>query len=187
MTDSLLICNRALWRIGHQPLSSLDDPGKTAETCRALYPDLRDALLQAHPWNFAQKRVQLTADVEGPVWGPRHAYTLPPDCLQVEFVNGRRRPPHSREGRHLLSDLSPPIDLRYTARITDPGLFPPLFVETLVARLAAELAEPIAGSSTTREMALREYNGLLTTARSRDAQEDIPQREEHSDWILTRH
>lgn len=167
MPSIIDICNGALRRLGQQPITALDDPIEAARVAKERYPIIRDALLQAHPWNFALKRAALAADL-APAADGRRAYALPADCLALHRVEAGR---WAVEGRRVLADANPPLPILYGARIEDPALYPPLFVEALSSRLAADLAEPLTQSGAAAEARLREHRMILADARTRDAQE----------------
>ena len=74
------------------------------------------------------------------------------------------------EGRVLLTDEST-AKILYIARITDTTLFDSLFVDTLVAKLAADLAYPVTNSLKVQEQMYRLFQLKLSEARSIDGQE----------------
>lgn len=55
------ICKLALTRVGQDPnsLTALADATKEGRLCTVHYEPSRDAVLRAHPWNFAIKRADL--------------------------------------------------------------------------------------------------------------------------------
>ena len=167
MASIIDICNGALRRLGQQPIASLDDPVEAARVARDRYPIIRDALLQAHPWNFALKRAELPADLAAAADG-RPAFPLPADCLALQSAAAAD---WAVEGRRVLASAAAPLPVLYVARIEDATLFPPLFVEALSSRLAADLAEPLTQSTSAADAKLREHRLILSEARTRDAQE----------------
>ena len=80
---------------------------------------------------------------------------------------------NSTEGRVLLTDEST-AKIKYIARITDTALFDTLFVDTLTAKLSAELAYPITGSASLQAQMEKIYQQKLSEARSIDGQEGFP-------------
>ena len=59
----------------------------------------------------------------------------------------------------------------YIARITDTTLFDSLFVDTLITKLASDLAYPVTNSLKVQEQMYRLYQLKLSEARSIDGQE----------------
>lgn len=182
MASVIDICNGALRRLGQPPIASLDDPVETARAAKDRYSIIRDALLQAHPWNFAIRRAALAADI-APAPEGGSAFALPSDCLAVVSVAAAR---WSVEARRVLADAASPLPIAYIARIADPALYPPLFVEALSSRLAADLAEPLTQSGSLGEAKMREHRLILSEARSRDAQESGPMAAPATGWTFAR-
>lgn len=147
------ICNLALGRIGvRQFINDLQNQKTTeAATARVFYEPARDTVLASFPWQFATGRavLALTA-LERTNW--LYVYTLPADCLAARYlvVEGVQEPrpdqraPYGLEndetvGKVLLTDLEA-AELVYTRALEDVNLFPPLFVEALAWKLAADFA-----------------------------------------------
>lgn len=150
------LCNLALVRIGQRgTIDSLDEATVEAEACKVVYGPSRDAVLAEFWWPFATARSgTLAAITDGERDGWDYAYPLPADCIPdgARYIwSGLRDPPlESRipfaieandagDGQILLTDLDE-VSLVYTRAITAPGLFPPLFVQALAWKVAAELA-----------------------------------------------
>lgn len=186
------ICNRALRLARAETLLSLEDDSETARACRALLPELRDEVLRAYPWNFAMARAKLADAEPVPLWGFAHAYPLPEDpyCLRVWSLEGELTSGDvvwRIEGRRLVTDLAPPVSILFIARIVDTALFDPLFTTALAARMAAELAYPLTGSSAKEENAWRLYERSLSEAKRIDAQEGTADPLNALDWLNARY
>lgn len=142
------LVNTALSHLGKGSIRSLEqDSSNAAEHARRLYPQARDAMLESHPWGFAQKIAQLVESGETPLFGYAHAYELPQDFLDiVGFDTGDNCPPprHRISGRLLYADQGAPFYLRYTVREPNVTRFSPLFFRALALRLAADLVGPLA-------------------------------------------
>ena len=80
----------------------------------------------------------------------------------------------------------PDAVLIYTARIEDPTLFDPSFVEALSYRLAADLAISRKDDRATRDMMLRDYQGVLAAATAADARDGTLRADQPPDWIRAR-
>lgn len=189
MASDVSICNRALRVLGVAPITALGEDSKAGSWAQESYADARDGLLAEYPWNFAIKRAALPASTDEPVWGYTYLYPLPSDCLRALNVEGE---PEEQvedwhvEERAIVTEATAPLNIRYIARVTDPAQWSPLFVDALVARLAAEGAFHFTGS-TTREQALREaYRDTVANARRYDAQEGTASGVVASDWLESR-
>jgi hypothetical protein len=89
-----------------------------------------------------------------PAYGFKRAFQLPTDCLRVLYlqdgwcsgwpIHWSSGTPYLVEGRTIVTDAQAPLLFRYVRQITDPTLFDPLFTDTLVAMLAANLCMPLA-------------------------------------------
>lgn len=185
------IVNRALDNLGHQPITSFADDVTGAKLASRSYEQLRDAVLAAHPWNFAIKREALAASATSPVWEYASAYPVPDDylrCLGVENASESYEwKVESIDGSPaILTDLGAPLKIRYIARIEDPTKYSPLFIEALAARLALEWADPITGQTTTQAKMAELYQSKLAEARSIDGQEGTPQKLDVSSWTDSR-
>ena len=188
------IVNQALSALGEARITSLDDPGQNAGLARSLYDSVRDTEITRNSWNFARHRVMLPALSEEPVFGWKHQYLLPPDCLRVmeagpwpqaladDYIAEENRA-WLIEGRNLLTNNGPPLNLIYLRRVDDPGFYPPIFVEVLAAKLALRMAERIAGSNSKRELAAKEYETAIKQAKRLDAIQLPPLRPSDGDWM----
>lgn len=188
------ICNRALDMLGADPITSLDDAIKPARLLKRAFEPVRDATLRAYPWNCAMARATLSALTEAPVFEFAQQYQLPegpnpPYCLRVWRVAGEiegAATPYRIEGRRLLSDDGPPLQLLYIARVTDPAQFDPLLGEAIAARLAADLAYSLTGSTALGQVMLAVYQAKLIEARAVDAREGSPEEITASQWLEAR-
>lgn len=188
------ICNHALDLLGGDPILSLDDDTRAGRLCRRNYERCRDAVLRAYPWNPAIRRAGLPALTEAPLWGFLFQYSLPegpepPACLRVLQLEGEidgRARPYRIEGRRLLSNDGPPLNLVYIGRIADPNEFGPLLADAISARLAAEMSYALTGSSALSETATRSYRDKLAEARAVDAQEGTAEPFAATEWLESR-
>jgi hypothetical protein len=156
MTSVVSICNLALSNIGKDNIETLNEPSAQARACRQFYDHVRDMLLQSYPWRFAGKTLSLAQITNTKLGRWKYAYQRPTDCLKVRWVRPEYSVdepgpqttqeelsyPHGIEGDTIYCNLSPAF-LRYTARVTDPVRFPPLFVEALSWHLATRIAMPL--------------------------------------------
>ncbi len=192
MASDVGIVNNALHKLGVSRITAFTDTSKQGLVANETFADFRDALLRAHPWNFALERVALVADAAAPAWGFDAAYTLPETpnhCLRVLFVEGQNETSGNWtvEGRKILTSLSTPINIRYVKRVTDANLMDAAFRDALSQRLAMEWATTLTHDPTIQADMTELYNGLkLPESRSIDGQEDIPVQLEASEWINAR-
>ena len=176
MATEVSICSNALRRLGDDPITSLTDDTERARLCNAFYVPARDAVLRAHPWNFAITRATLAQLSTTPAYEYAYQYSLPtaPYCLRVlgmEYEDYIFKIENSAtEGRVLLTDEST-AKIIYVGKITDTAKFDSMFIDVLTAKLAAELTYPVTGSVSLQTQMEKIYSAKLSEARSVDGQE----------------
>ena len=79
--SALTVCSDALLLLGAKPISSFNEGTDAANVCDRIYPTLRDSTMQAYPWSFTFKKVQLARTINTPVNQYRYEYQLPSDRL----------------------------------------------------------------------------------------------------------
>jgi hypothetical protein len=185
MASKVGMCNAALTKIGGNAILSLTEATEEGRQCNSRFDETLDFLLQSHPWNFAIHRATLVPITTAPDHEWEYQFLLPtnPYCLKLLFVYLDH--PHKVEGRYILCD-SNAISITYIKRIADVNQLSPIFRELFAMKLAAELAYPIAGSTTKGESLLAEFKQGLRAARSIDAQEGTPDNFRNGSWMTER-
>lgn len=187
MASVVGICNRALALIGEEPITALTDESEAARRCDLLYPDTRDAVLRAHPWNAAVARAELAALSTAPAFGYSHQHSLPSDCVRLLRLKAddRRIEFKVEAGRRVLSDTTP-LQILYVKRIEDPNEFDILLIDAIAARLAHDLAYALAGSASLAGQMWEIYQRKLVEARKADAQEGTAEQFQADEWLDAR-
>jgi len=189
--DATEIANQALVILG---ASSISDITATAEPnaviINTVYAETRDALTRLYQPKFATQRVAIVANITAPTFGRARAYDLP--ALYLALL-----PPYPEdhletldwiiEGSQILSDDSTPLDLRFTAQITDVTKFDPTFVKMLAAALAVECVEKITQSTSKWERANAMFDAALTAARRANSFEQVTPLPPEDGWVHVRH
>jgi hypothetical protein len=193
MISETSICNQALSWIGGSPIESLEDPIQAGRFCKANYPFLRDAVIEARFWSFARVRhVSTVADKPvSPSWGNQFLHSVPVDWLQVFYVYDdphadRQIEGWTREGLTVYADYGT-VYMAGVQRITDTGKFSNLFVQCLAARLAADLAMPIAGDRALQRDMWNLYEVKMAEAAARDGAQGRNQRIRSSTLVDARY
>jgi len=191
MQSPAQICNIALGRVGCQFfINSIDPPdvSQEARVCAMVYNYVLEKALQDFPWPFANK-VVLLQDIGSPLapWGYRYRY--PGDCLTLKrvFPDGgvpvygvasktagvpyRTVSDDTSDARSILCDYSQ-VYADYTARVTNPNLFPPAFVNLLAWGIAAEIATPLSADPKYAQSAAATYKNVLAEAGALSANEN---------------
>lgn len=186
MASKVDICNRALIRLGAKTITSLTEDSKEARLCNIIYDQIRKDILRGHPWNFAIKRVTLTANAnEFPEFDFAYFLALPSDCLRLWTVSDTLHP-FKVEGRNLVADFEE-ADVIYIADITDTEQFDSMFVSLFVLRLAVELGYNLTGSGSIVQMLDAEFRQLRREAKLFDAQEGILDSFDDGSWLYNRY
>lgn len=183
MASEVSICNRALRKIKAQTILNLTASTTEAIECNRLYAELRDELLEAHTWKFATTRAVLAPSASTPLYG--WSYSLPVPADFIRLVSVEYDEDHQLEDGAIMAN-SDALYIKYIYRVTDPNRFSPLFRSALVARLAAELAVPIANDDKARETYIKEYDNLLSSARNSSASQGTPPVLEADLWTRSR-
>ena len=55
MSKDLQVANMALSLLGADPIGDFDESSHNARTCKLWFTQVRDSLLRAHPWKFAEE------------------------------------------------------------------------------------------------------------------------------------
>lgn len=193
MASKVSIANRALTKLGEDRILLLSDDTKPARTMNSMFDDVCDAELRRHRWKFAIKRDALVALAAAPAWGYAFQYPLPADFLGLVQVGERyvrasdkSAAPWSVEGRKILTSMAAPLRIRYTARVDDPTLYDPLFVEVLACKLALEACETLTQSGTKQQAAEQAYKFALSEAVRQDAIENPPDELLQGSWLDAR-
>lgn len=171
------ICSRALLKVGARTISSFDEGNLEAEVAANLYPIVRDALLSAHPWNFAITFEDLPRLAEAPKADFDGAFALPNDCLRVLSagpLGASRGLVYRVIGRALYANASA-VTVSYVGKPSEE-IFPAFFDMVLIAQLAAEFCIPLT-ENTSRWESLRQFaEAEFRRAKLIDSQEETPPR-----------
>ena len=68
------------------------------------------------------------------------------------------------KGRKIATDIEPPLNVVYLARVVDPAQWDSLFVDALIAKLAMEWSEPCAKEARLVKAITEDFNRKIQTA-----------------------
>jgi hypothetical protein len=184
------ICAAALVKVGARPIASLEEAGLEAACAKRLYPIVRDALLVAHPWSFTLAHARLDRDPGAEPWPTSAApsRSRPTTCARSRPASAGTRAASPTASRVPGCSPTPTRDvvIAYQRRV-DEAVFPALFVQPLVTRLAAELCVPVT-EGTARAAELAQLAELeLRRARLLDSQQATPRRIEDFTLVEARY
>jgi hypothetical protein len=189
MASVVEICNVALIRCGADVITSLSQDTKGAKLCNVMYEPTRDALLRSHPWNFANRRVQLAASATEPAFEFEYQFPLPSDYLKMQRVYEDyygHRIESMNDGTKVLLSHSDEVFIEYTANITDPNLMDPLFRSALSLALATAICPALTENAKMTEGLSAQAADMLAMARTADAQEGTPRDPDTSLYEMAR-
>lgn len=203
MASQTEICNSALTLLGADSINAITDQSNAARALNAVWNLERDSELRKHIWKFSIARANLPVLATAPVNGPYTAqFELPSGCLRViqvgnsnfdwpgvdlsDFRSGPTNDDYILEGGMVLTNLAPPISVRYIQQITDPTVWDACFTAAFAARLARATCFRITQSSAKEKDAIGEYMAQITEAVRTNAIETPPTIQADDTWIATR-
>lgn len=183
MSSKLDLANQALTILGAKRLTSLTDSTAHAKLVNEIIDDTIKEVMIDGAFSSTIRRASLNVTSNTPVYEYTYEYQLPtnPKCLRVveleeiqfnylQYSAGYEADTGYRiEGDKLLSDTST-AKIKYIAYITDTGSYDAALNMAIKARLAADLAYPITGSSTLADRLYAKYERVLARAKSIDGQ-----------------
>lgn len=179
------IANLALGKLGETGrIMDLAEDTRSARAIAAVFPLVRDKVQRLHFWNFGMTRASLAADTVAPAWGAESRFPLPADFLRLKTLE--RGHPWAIEGNALLVLDKGPINILYMRRVTETGLFDPLFVEVFAFALALQTCNEITGSVDLQPKMARGYEMALRDAKLVDAQDEPAAVLEETSWVTSR-
>ncbi len=182
--SQLSICNSALVKVGAARISSISQDTKSAKLLNAIYEQVRDSVLRAHPWSFATKRATLAPTAVVPEWGFDFEYDLPNDYLGFMRT-------HPSDIDYVIEDdkirtNESELNVLYTYQNVDESSYDAAFAEAFAWKLAAEIAYNLTQSVTLADACEKKYRSELAQARYANGVEDPTPSLEADDWTNAR-
>jgi hypothetical protein len=176
MASKTSICNKALRRLGENPIIDINtDTSRPAALCKSSYDEILEEVLREHNWNFAIVRQELVQDASNePLYEFAYAYVLPTTPKFISLVDIENNPDFKLEGNRILTDVTS-LNIRYVSRVDDPNKYDSLFINAFSLRLAYEIALSLTGDSRSgglTRVLQEEYILALSKARDLDFQEE---------------
>lgn len=172
MATAVSICSNALLMLGDKPINSFAEASDRAKLAANLWPDMRDFVLRAHPWNCAVKRQVLSPLTAAPAFGFNYVFLLPSDWLRtLQIGEDGERPEYRIESRNILMNEGT-CKLRYIWRNDNPATWDALLVHAMTLVMKAAFAYPITQAGSIEQLAQQVLAPILKQARAVDGQED---------------
>lgn len=191
------ICNIALGHLGINRLIADLESERTskaqAQACITHWDMALEVTLKAHRWPFAQRVATLAilSGYAGTAWA--FAYRAPVDLLTPHIINRIDGDPVGERfelggdtaGGVIYTNASDAV-LNYTANVTQTGLFPADFVESLAWQLAIRVAQPLAADEGLRVAARNGFKASITEAVTTAANSGQGQEPPECDYLAAR-
>lgn len=173
MTSKTSICNKALVKIGVDPVINIDtDTSPRATRCKAAYDDALEEVLRLHNWNFAIFRQTLNQDTSRtPAYGYTKSYVLPTIPKIIRIIEEKDNIDYKIENNFLLTNEAS-VSIRFVGRETDTTKYDSLFIEILALRIATEIGFKLTGNVQLIQLLEQKYQQMMSFARNRDFIED---------------
>ena len=150
---ALTVCSDSLLLLGARPISSFNEGTDEANICDRIYPHVKKSTLQAYPWSFSFKKVQLARTINTPVNEYKYEYALPSDRLGAirrayvsSSVGARPFSAWTIQGDKLLSsEESIIVDYQF---LPDEDAMPAYFIQLLNYMMAWHIADAITDQTT---------------------------------------
>ena len=161
MSSNVQLCNKALRRLGEDPIISLDNNTIWGRRCSAALPEVIRTVLSMDSWRSVTRRVELAAESETPL-GYQSSYLLPADSLRLVALKLSQYEDWAIEGNKILTKKSKDASLQilYVQEVTDTNRYTaPLF-----DAIAMGLAHELSGYSTATNVAKDEIYSMFVQA-----------------------
>jgi len=187
-SSKIKIANIALTKLSAKRITAFSDDTEEAKAINAVYDDILEEVLVAHPWSFAQKRHVLATLSITPVMTEDNmtiVYAKPSDLLKITFKSSTAANVKV-ESNGILSDTSG-LKIIYTMRATDSIKYFPAFTQALATRLASEIAVSITQSLNKASAMLEDYEELkLPRAKAEDSKQSTAIAIRQDEWLNAR-
>jgi hypothetical protein len=188
----------ALSHIGSRSkIESLTEASTEAWQCKQWYEFSRLQALEMFNWNFAKKRITLSAHSEDPpdgIWAFRYSY--PSDCVvarEIENIIGPDADAHpfkvemasDGESKSILTNIED-ANLICTFDQANPNMYTSFFVMLLSWVLASNIGFSLTGKQSVVDRALGNVLNLQVMAPAMNANEEVDKPPRDADWIRAR-
>lgn len=192
VTTKTGIANLAITLHKGTPVTNIDPPDRNSKTAKAAaqwYDDARREALGETDWDFAIKRVQISAS-DAPAFGWIASYQLPSDYIRLSWIGDEKNPLTSEnykvENGFILCDEEAPLNVGYVYDVEDITKFSPKFLMAFVKKLSSYIAHSVSGSLNMAAGLSDIADTDMSAAKTIDAQQTPPRRVERSRWRAAR-
>lgn len=187
MPSQVDLCNKALRRLGEDPIIALDDNTVWGRRCSAALPEVIRTVLNIDVWRSCTKRVELAAETGTPL-GYNSAYPLPSDLIKLAAIRQGQYQDWSLEGNKILTnkDKATPLEIMYVYEVVDPNIYSPALYDAIAMALAHELSGYSTATNVARDDIYQFFAQALITAQNINAKENPVKQLASTSWIDAR-
>lgn len=141
MASNVELCNKALRRLGEDPIIALDNNTIWGRRCSTALPEVVRTVLSMDAWRSCTTRIELAAESEAPI-GFTSAYIMPSDSLRLIALKISQYGNWAIEGNKILTDqpTNTPLQILYVKEINDANKYTPPLYDAIALGLAHELS-----------------------------------------------
>jgi len=192
VTTKTGVANLAITLLKGNPVTSIEPPdkgSKAAKLAAQWYDDARREALSETDWDFALKRVQISASA-APAFGWSASYQVPSDFIRISTIGDENNPLTSDdfkvENGFILCNEPAPINVRYVYDIEDVTKFSPKFLMAFVKKLSSYISAGITGSLNMSAGLGELADDDMASAKTLDAQQTPPKKVQRSRWAAAK-
>lgn len=180
MTDPIGVVNGALSLLSDRQIGGFDDGTSLSNLAKLRFPEALDAVLEAHPWNFAHHYQALVKELETPpdgTWGHQFTWPTSPFCIAPRETIPRDEAwavGVNNLGERIIYANIETLTIGYTVRAGNTRLWSPLARSALTYYLASEFALFVTGQAEKRAQWWNAFQEVLVTATSSDSRQGYP-------------
>jgi len=165
MPSQVDLCNKALRRLGEDPIIALDGNSIWSGRCAAALPEVVNSVLSLDIWRSCTKRTQLAAEAEDPI-GFQSAYPMPSDSLRLAGIKIGQYSDWALEGNKILTQVgkTTALEILYVSKVTDPNKYTTPLYDAIAMGLAHELSGYSTATNVSKDEIYSLYVEMVTTA-----------------------
>jgi hypothetical protein len=172
MSSNVQLCNKALRRLGEDPIIALDNNTIWGRRCSSALPEVTRTVLTMDAWRSVTKRVELAAESETPL-GYQSAYLLPADCLRLGALKLGQYTDWAIEGNKILTKQPKDSSLQilYVYEEFDTNKYTAPLFDAIAYGLAHELSGYSTATNVSKDEIYQFYAQAVATAQNINAKE----------------
>lgn len=187
MPSKVDLCNKALRRLGEDPIIALDNNTLWGRRCNAALPDVTRTVLAMDIWRSCTKRAELAASSETPI-SYNSAFPLPADFLRLGAIRLSPNETWSLESNQILTNKqkTDTLEILYVAEVVDTNKYSAPLYEAISLGLAHELSGYSSATNVAKDDIYQLYKEALSMAMNVNAKETPVNSLASSSWIDAR-